>query len=183
MDLNDIFKGNTEAQTQATLKTQTNPSLEEIIRLLYQTGKMPKVNPTVLPYGENGNFNHNQNTINFDVMYGNNPNTMTHEFSHALDKTMFDFVTDPSMTQFDTPASKRNFAVAYNKLNPATTKLPLGMPDSYRHSPNELRSFGVGNYANGGYKSDYKIAPHVDATMATEAAILRDLFARTLRKK
>ena len=56
--------------------------------------------------------------------------------------------------------------------------MPLSGMNEYRKSPNELRSFGVGNFAT---NAPYPVQPsssHIDATMAQEAAIMRDLARR-----
>jgi hypothetical protein len=84
------------------------------------------------------------------------------------------------------------------KLYKESTKLPLNISDDdltdsdkkYRTSRNELRAFGAGNMAQdppeaGRYTQQdvgETLNPHVDPTMATEAAIMRELYLRSGKK-
>ncbi len=107
--------------------------------------------------------------------------TLTHEAVHALDYVMGRDAVRWERSYAATPEQKA-FADAQTKLYPASSKVPKGGdPDpQYRHNGMEARAFGVGNMAVPKNFQAFRGAPHYDATMASEAAVLRDLYRRAL---
>lgn len=155
-----------------------NADLTETLRLLEEADAMPTI--TMKPLvGARGYYSPRTNTIELS-----SPKGLPHEATHALDIQMKKKAKghgNPNLDALLLSPEEKQFKEAYQKLNPATSNLPMNRSDKYRTNPLELRAYGVGNTVNG--DSEYPVAPHVDATMATEMAILRDLYARTLRKK
>lgn len=122
----------------------------------------------------------------------------THELTHAADVRMSDRYNELAAAVKaggrDLTADELSFMDAYNKMYRTPTKLPLEFDKDatsgerrYRSKPEELRSFGTENVAQrllkpedrfNYYDTGYKLNPHVNPTMATEAAIMRDLYKR-----
>ena len=147
--------------------------LQEIISILMGDNKMPSMSVgNISGYGE---YNPKTNAITLSP-YGGNTNTLSHELTHALNEHMGWEDLRIWDSRKSSPQEQR-FTEAYSKLNPNFSKVPsLAGDDPYRRSATERRAFGVGNHVGGA--SIYPERPHMDATMATEAAILRDLFKR-----
>lgn len=160
-----------------------SPALDEMIGIMTILGTLPTIDQT-MQYGNSlGEYDRAKNNISFHPAYGLNINTIPHEFSHALDNHLTGYLDSFKGTA---PESVQKLRDARDKLNPNTSKLiPKTVTDNYRYSPGELRAHGVGNMEGPETLSDvFKISqarPHMDATMATEAAILRDLFRRALQ--
>ena len=159
------------------------PELQEMIALLKILGRLPTIDQK-MKYGNSlGEYSPSKNLISFHPAYGLNINTVPHEFSHALDEAMGGYAGQIRNANKTNDQSK--FLDAYDKLDPLTSKLiPQGKNDPYRYDRGELRAHGVGNAAGPYTLGDmFKMAPartHIDSTMATEAAILRDLLKRSL---
>jgi hypothetical protein len=119
---------------------------------------------------------------------GGNTNTVSHELTHALNYQMNNRALDLQDQSKDlrNPAlssADQQFLDAYQKLRPFQSKLiPNDNSDygKYRYSPTEVQAFGVGNSVDQGPGVEPRA--HLDATMAQEAAILRDLYSRSLAK-
>jgi len=129
--------------------------------------------------------------------------SLVHELTHAADRAMQrgqGTLSKKVDKGEEISAEDQKFLDGYKKLYKQSTKLPLDMPDKsvsdrekkYRTSDRELRAFGAGNMAQdspeaGRYNSEdfgETLNSHVDATMAQEAAIMRDLFLRSdVRKR
>lgn len=160
------------------------PDLQEMIALLRVLGRLPSIDQS-MKYGNSlGEYSPSRNLISFHPAYGLNTNTVPHEFSHALDEAMGNYVGSIRNTNKTNAQSK--FIDAYDKLDPLTSKLiPSGPKDKYRYSRDELRAHGVGNAAAPYALGDmFKMTParqHIDSTMATEASILRDLLSRAIK--
>lgn len=155
-----------------------NPTLTELIQLLDLRQRLPAVIPTRLSdsYGQYRPMR-NEIELNSRLSPVKLENTLTHEMSHAVDATM----DSAKVWEKDKPEFKV-FLEQAKKLEPKTSVL-APKQDSYRHSNSELRAFGVGNSAAPKGNFDTPSPLHLDPTMATEAAILRDIFLRALKSK
>lgn len=169
---------------------KNNPTLQEIISLLDQSKFLPQVETKPLngvyglyyPYSNNVVINEKQseNTV---------PQTFTHEFMHALDNLMYNKAFDYKWSEEKGGTLKNNekqFKDAYYKLLPGSSNLidlKEAKKNPYRYKDTELRSFGVGRHAHPEDTVEIPGTSHLDATMATEAAILRDLYLKTLKPK
>jgi len=151
-------------------------TIDELLDMLNSYKFMPKmqVSNDVQGYGD---YEDRTNTLRISP-YGGNINTMAHELSHAVDNLM-GMERQELKGKFTPSLQDTLYSNAYDKLNPAATKIPTQGLSKYRKSPDELRAFGVGNASTLG--SINPGTPHLDATMAQEAAILRELLNR--RKK
>lgn len=157
-----------------------NNDVNENAATLQKIGATPQVQIKDLGSGVLGQFKPSTNTLRFPTT---NPDakTIAHETTHALDEQMREkFLQYASLFPFSKQTSEqKNYIDAYRKLHLEDTKLPLDKEDVYRTNFPELRAFGVGNSAVP-YNTGYAL-PHVDATMATEFAILRSLLNKTLK--
>lgn len=161
-------------------KTQ---ALKEMLDILSMLGKLPRINQKMAYPDTLGEYDPRTNVVSLHPAFGLNRNTIPHEFSHAVDYILDDYIAgygkNPTPEQI-------NLRTARDKLNPGTSKLiPKNAQNTYRYTPTELRAFGVANAEapdtfDGIFKLD-QARPHMDATMATEAAILRDLFKRAIK--
>lgn len=165
-------------------KRANNPEINDLLNILQMRGDMPtfRVNPAD---GDGGSYHSGKHEVRIGP-YGGNVGTVAHELSHALDRTMMNdvaWMTQGSNYNKPKTPDQQRFLDGYKKLWPGDTNLPLPkMQDAnYRLNPKELRSFGVGNMAlERNSPTTYPIGGHVDATMSTEAAILRDLYRRQI---
>jgi hypothetical protein len=132
-----------------------------------------------LPENHNGNYQGWENHIKVNPFSENPRNTLSHELQHAVYNIMDGqrYTTERKGSSM-TP-DERRFLEGHNKLN-QETKIPMEGLSRYRRSPNERQAFGVAN-SNYPYKENYEGSPHLDATLATEQAILLDLAQRALK--
>jgi hypothetical protein len=177
-------------QTLIKSKIQSTSDLAETYGLLKKWESIPSVWTRPLGSDENGQYIPAQHRIVLDTDTGTNEGSATHEHTHALDKVMGEmYVNIGRKRRQGQPVSpeESQFADGYLKLIPSETKLPMGefsprqVQDGwkgYRTSSAELRARGVQQFTNTPPDPSTNVAPHVDATMASEAAILRDLFGR-----
>jgi len=127
----------------------------------------------------------------------------SHEMTHAADSVMEEeFLNLQSKAkQGELTPVERQFVDGYKKLYQIATKLPIDLSKDkalsdrerrYRTSADELRAFGTGNMAQpfppeseGWNYADIgrQLNPHVDPTMATEAAVMRSLYLKKKAKK
>lgn len=181
-----------------------NPDINDILDLLTQAQRMPKmsVSSRVRGYGD---YNWSTNELRIHPN-GGSVNTAAHELTHALDNAMTRQYLDDEKKQklgrdrerllgptlnnllggVSPNPSLDQWLGGYDKLRASQTKIPMPDQDEYRTSPAEMRAFGVGNINDGGNPNKvlgYNVNPHLDATMATEAAILRELYRRRLKLK
>lgn len=165
-----------------------NPTLKELISLLDMQQKLPKVQADYLG-GTHGSYTPSQNeiTLNRRMLAPDLPPTLTHEMSHALDKQMGNDFYDihRKLLNFKDTAKEEEerFKEGYEKLLPEKTNFKKDPERPYRYSNSELRSFGVERAAFPKSRDVNPVEPHVDFTMATEAAVLRDLYLRMLNSK
>jgi hypothetical protein len=122
--------------------------------------------------------------------------SLVHELTHSADRAMgvgYQQLVEKAKSQGLT-AAEQQVLDGYQKLYGTATRLPLTISDPdlspalirYRTSADELRAFGTGNMAQsqpepGRYNFEdigATLNPHVDPTMAQEAAIMRDLYLR-----
>lgn len=156
--------------------------LQELLDLLQQAKTMPTFKQDWLGGGTLANYKPFENQITISPR-GVNTMAIGHELQHAVDSSMANF--NVKRMYESTSPEESQFLDAIQKLGPRT-KLPLNKDaGDYRTDTDELRAFGVGNYINNSPGQDYRKrfgdpGLHVDATMASESAILRDLYRRAL---
>jgi hypothetical protein len=172
-----------------------NSAAYETAVLLHSTGQLPKISFTKLSQaGRSGEYDRQSNSIAIDKNNKNLDATLAHELTHALRYAIQNKVRGlgEAARQTGVPLAgvDKQLYDAWNKLDPDLTKMkPLNYPDpayqKYRFSFTEAPAFAVGNMDNpkqfvskGEYFMTNPGGSHYDATMATEQAILRDLYAR-----
>jgi hypothetical protein len=157
-------------------------TLNELLAILEKKGLLPKV---IQDYGipGHGSYDRYPNEIRINPLKGAVEAALPHEAQHAVDAGMSKMYAGISNTPvFLRSPQEKAFFDMYQKLYVEPSKLPSANTEAlgaYRGSPNEMRAHGVGNYAK---EASYPITPvgnHVDATMAQEAAIMRDLYNKT----
>ena len=141
-------------------------------------------------------YNNNRipGTINFPVNSPDAYRSYTHELSHAADRPSRQayaaLVAAIEAGGRDLTEQEKRFVSNYRKLYVTPTKLPLQFREGellenkrYRRGAEELRAFGSGNMAQRMPKRGFsrvdigaEFNPHVDPTMATEAAIMREMY-------
>jgi hypothetical protein len=176
------------------LSVKQNPGipkeLEEIISLLQSNPERqaPEValRTNMIGTGVSGEYSPMYNKIGINPISGTNPKTLSHELTHALDDSMG--VYEAKTPRYKETPMDSQFFDARKKLRPGNSNLQIPHKDEeeqYRHSERELRAFGVGNHTYGPKDEvgTYKTNPHIDATMATDAAVLRELFKRALESR
>jgi hypothetical protein len=124
-------------------------------------------------------------------------NSLVHELTHAADRPMrleHKRLLGKIANQEPLTADEQRYFDNYQKLYIEPTKLPLKITEpqatrtmrEYRTGADELRAFGAANMAQNAPHPDMysrvdigaTLNPHVDPTMAQEAAIMRDLYLR-----
>jgi len=164
-------------------KNTNDPTLEEIIQLLSMRNWMPTITQS---YGNSYKPFGNQVSIRPDSV---NKNTVSHEMTHALHEAMKKYSSDYKGFQETKSPVGNQFVDAFDKLWSPPEKLlppkPLSNWEQYRYSPNEASAYGVGNSLqfDPNFQQSRPTPPHLDATLATEQAILRDLFLRATKPK
>jgi hypothetical protein len=179
---------------------------QELLEFLKQADRMPTVvEPRRYPGGSydapgftyRSNNPEDRGVVEVPTFTKDGYGTLVHELTHATDRTMeveqLRLYRKVRAGEPLTPEEQR-FYDGYSKLYKTKTNLPLDISDEsitdrqrrYRTSPKELRAFGTGNMAQdqpepGRYNLGdigATLNPHVDPTMAQEAAIMRDLYLR-----
>jgi len=179
---------------------------QELLEFLKQADRMPTVvEPRRYPNGSydapgftyRSNNPEDRGVVEVPTFTKDGYGTLVHELTHSADRAMD--VEQLRLSQKVrageplTPKEQR-FYDGYSKLYKTKTNLPLDISDEstsdrqrrYRTSAKELRAFGTGNMAQdqpepGRYSLEdigATLNPHVDPTMAQEAAIMRDLYLR-----
>lgn len=146
---------------------------------LRDMNRTPSMQMDFLPIGTNGNYRAWDNQINLSPLADNPKNTLSHELQHAVSNIMDGQRYSIKRDKWKPTTEEQQFVEAFSKLN-EPTKIPLGDLSRYRQSPSEAKAFGVGN-SNYPYSGAFEGTPHLDATMATEQAILLDLAKRALK--
>ena len=180
---------------------------QELLDFLEKTGKMPTVvesrrfpsggyeGPAFQYIGSN---DEDAGVVRFPSFKKDPYSSLVHELTHAADRSMMlgrSALLKRSNKGEDISPEDQRFLDGYTKLYKEPTKLPLNISDDdltdrqkkYRTDDRELRAFGVGNMAQdpteaGRYNQQdmgETLNPHVDPTMATEAAIMRELYLRS----
>ena len=179
---------------------RSNSAAYEIATLLHSTAQLPKINFSKSMGSEHsGEYDRKSNSITVNATRKDLANTLPHELTHALRLVMQNKVRAMNETaqQTKTPltGADRQLSDAWYKLDPDFSKLPtLRYPDAtynkYRYSFAEAPAWAVGNMdtprnfrSRGEYLMTNPGGSHVDATLATEQAILRDLYAKQLGLK
>jgi hypothetical protein len=172
-------KGTLEEKYAKEINTP-NTTLNELVSLLLKNNAYPKTQAEFkqLPEDAYGSFDKWKNQLRINLSKGATEAVYPHELNHALDnmlqnKAMSIQLIPTNMRTND----EQQFYDAFTKFR-EETKMPLTGINEYRSSPNELRSFGVGNFATNSQYPVQPAPPHIDATMAQEAAIMRDLAKR-----
>ena len=177
-------------------KVLTNGTAQyEAAILLNKQGKLPKlVTGKTSQASYSGEYDPQTNTITLNPKTLTIPQTLAHELTHALGYAMHDTVWEMK-SQYEKTGQQATgidsqFLNAYRKLDPDFSKLqafqyPDQQYNAYRNSSTEAPAFAVGRMEDPRQsltKSEYwQTSPaggHVDATLAQEQAILRDLYAR-----
>jgi hypothetical protein len=180
---------------------------QELLDFLEKTGKMPTVvesrrfpsggyeGPAYQYIGSNDK---DAGVVRFPSFKKDPYGSLVHELTHASDRAMLlgrSALLKRSNKGEEISPEDQRFLDGYTKLYKEPTKLPLNISDDdltdrqkkYRTDDRELRAFGVGNMAQdpteaGRYNQQdmgETLNPHVDPTMATEAAIMRELYLRS----
>jgi hypothetical protein len=179
---------------------------QELLEFLKQADRMPTVvEPRRYPGGsyDAPGFTYRRNNledrgvVEVPTFTKDGYGTLVHELTHSADRAMeveqLRLYRKVKAGEQLTPEEQR-FYDGYSKLYDTKTNLPLDISDEsmtdsnrrYRTSAKELRAFGTGNMAQdqpepGRYNLEdigATLNPHVDPTMAQEAAIMRDLYLR-----
>jgi len=168
----------------------------EMAVLLNAQNKLPSIafNADML---ENGTYSKADNALvlNPTLSSPDKKNALAHELTHALNYKMQEearalFGKSRRQGEDSLSQSEQQFYNAWNKLDPDFSKLqkfnyPVQGYNQYRHSFTEAPAFAVGrmedprqSLTRTEYWNTSPAGPHVDATIAQEQAILRDLYAR-----
>lgn len=197
------IKQNTKAQLPAEWISYLKPGTAqyEAAVLLNAQGKLPKiiVGPTAKESAW-AQFDDKTNTvtINPKTKSSDLPQSVAHELTHALSSVMHDQVFSWRDTGKTPTGIDAQFLNAWRKLDPRDSKLPEHQYpimfgnnyNDYRYSYDEKPAFAVGRMEDPRqaltYQEYWSSAPggsHVDATIAQEQAILRDLQARRIQQE
>jgi len=168
----------------------------EMAVLLNAQNKLPSIafNADML---ENGTYSKSDNALvlNPTLSSPDKKNVLAHELTHALNYKMQEearalFGKSRRQGEESLSQPEKQFYSAWNKLDPDFSKLskfnyPVEGYNQYRHSFTEAPAFAVGrmedprkSLTRGEYWETSPAGGHVDATLAQEQAILRDLYAR-----
>ena len=168
---------------------QKSSTVKDILDLLSLSGKLP--NATIdkeqrLPLGTSGDYYPLKDQITFHPLTGNTPSVGAHELFHALQARMGNKAYNLNKSwRSDLSTSDLQYLDAYEKLNSGGA-IKNQPEEGYRTRLDEAQAFGVGNYATGqrpSWEAEYSSKrPHLDATNASEMAILMDLYKRTFKK-
>ena len=138
--------------------------------------------------------NRTPGTINFPVNAPDAYRSYTHELTHAADRPSRQaynaLVNSIKFGDRDLTEQELRFVSNFKKLYATPTELPLQFREGellenkhYRSGNEEMRAFGSGNMAQRMPKEGFsridigaEFNPHVDPTMATEAAIMREMY-------
>jgi hypothetical protein len=179
---------------------------QELLEFLKQADRMPTVvEPRRYPGGSydapgftyRSNNPEDRGVVEVPTFTKDGYGTLVHELTHAADRAMeVEQLRLYRKVRAGEPLTlgEQRFYDGYSKLYKTKTNLPLDISDEsitdrnrrYRTSAKELRAFGTGNMAQdqpepGRYNLGdigATLNPHVDPTMAQEAAIMRDLYLR-----
>lgn len=177
-------------------KVSLSPDLQEIVNLLSKSnyGVQVETDPNIDP-GVYGEYQDSTKTVRLKPgkpgrINGVTESTIGHELTHALDydviKKVYGDLTSKDQTYKGLTPEESQFAKGTRKLSAEQTKVPLDRDaeSAYRRNPLEMRAFGVGNFLPKGDETYENSAnPHLDATMASEAAVVRDLYSRLLKSQ
>lgn len=170
--------------------------LEEIRALLERTNSMPEVRIKADAPWRGGGYSREGNYLELNpISYMDQQNVINHELTHALNYKMSEKSRELSDRKYNkheklTPAEDR-FLESKGLLDSDLLRLKresYGGPspswqynsyNDYRHSNTEAPAFAVGNM-NSQRESVKPGGSHVDATLATQQAIMRDLYRRSL---
>ena len=194
------IKKNTKEQLPSEWASYLKPGTAqyEAAVLLNAQGKLPKISKGSLSdSGNNAEFDPSTNTVtvNPNLKPYEIPQGLAHELTHALTTVMQatarSILNNRDKTQ--PSAADKNFMDAWYKLDPDNSKLAtFRYPDAeynqYRSSFREAPAWAVGRMEDPRQsltRTEYWMSSpggsHVDATLAQEQAILRDLQARRLQ--
>jgi hypothetical protein len=179
---------------------------QELLEFLKQADRMPTVvEPRRYPGGSydapgftyRSNNPEDRGVVEVPTFTKDGYGTLVHELTHSADRAMeVEQLRLYRKVRAGEPLTlgEQRFYDGYSKLYDTKTKLPLNISEDdltdrqkkYRTSAKELRAFGTGNMAQdqpepGRYNLGdigATLNPHVDPTMAQEAAIMRDLYLR-----
>jgi hypothetical protein len=190
-----------ELPTEWKKLLQKGTAAYEIAVLLNATNKLPSI--SIDPKTKyNAYYSKDENSVflNPSLDKDSQKNALAHELTHAVRYSMQNdaraIMSEVAKKGASSVSNIDNqFVDAWSKLDPDFSKLPKKeYPDSeynkYRYSFTEAPAFAVGRMedprqfsSKGEYYSTSPSGSHFDATMATEQAILRDLYARRIMEK
>ena len=185
------------------------PQYGELVDYLSARRAMPPIQQR--PLGVSGSFDYNTafgddlpRTGVVTLGFNARPATVVHELTHAAERQIHDqaFALQRKGRNQKLNNEEKQFLDAYSKLmlnaenlktdprqemfgrlEPGATKEAFAHPDAkYRLSGKELSAFGMGNAALPS-SATYRVAQHLDPTMATEFSVLLDLANRLQRQQ
>lgn len=169
--------------------------LEETIALLNKTNSMPEVRIKEDSPSVGGGYSREGNYLHVNPNFFDLQNALNHELTHALNYKINEKSKELSDRKYNkrerlTQAEER-FLESKGFLDADMLKLKrqsyygpspswkYNNYNDYRHSNTEAPAFAVGNMAS----SKPSVSPggsHVDATLASQQAIMRDLYNRAI---
>ena len=156
-----------------------DPTINELIGLLDRGGTLPSFTQ------QNGNgYSVSKNQVSVSPS-SFTINSFAHEYTHALNNALYNLFRNNKVD--NTPTGYR-LQDMWSKLQGIPTKLipqrQLTPWEQYRYSPDEAPAWAVGNMANDdGLPVPSKPPQHLDPTLATEQAMLREAYNRWLRER
>lgn len=158
--------------------------------LLNLQGALPKlVTDKTDKDSYNAQYDSEANVITLNSNTKDKSNAISHEITHALGYKMQDVsrsIQDKLEKKVPVTTSEQQFFNGWQKLDPDFSTLKKmkypGSYNEYRHSFKEAPAWAVGNM-EGTQPAMTPGGSHVDATLAQEQAILRDLYGRTQKPK
>lgn len=166
-------------------KLGTHPLYQQLMGYLQQRKAVPEISPEPAPTGASGAFSYGGDLPLPGILRfgrGADFGTLTHELTHAADRQLVDQFygqlnsrKEPADRQFDQAYRKLLGWEGREKMVDALAPGWRAKEDPYRTSSTELGAYAVGNMAG---RPAWSAPPHVDSTLATEAAILLELASR-----
>ena len=164
------------------ISNTNNPTLNEIIGLLNQRNYMPR-----FVQNDGNSYAPATNTVSVSPSTFT-LNSMTHEYTHALLNAMtIDRIREEQTNRANRSFLTNQFIDGLNKTYVVPNKLKpqrqLTDWEQYRYGPEEAPAWAVGNVTNDD-KAQVPSKPpmHLDPTLATEQAIMRELYQRYLNQ-
>lgn len=161
------------------IRNTNDPTINEIIGLLDRSGPLPSFTQNK---GNSYSVSKNQVSVSPNAL---TKNSFAHEYTHALNNTLYNLFRTTKVD--NTPLGAR-LQDMWSKLQGFSPQLlpknKLTPWEQYRYSPDEAPAWAVGNMANDdGLPVPSKPPQHLDPTLATEQAMLREIYNRWLNQQ